>query len=67
MIMDVFTGERWKPVDVEIVSPGIGRMTCLECNGDPEGYAAGFGDMRGAVAPRGCVDCKNRGWVYVSV
>lgn len=35
MIMDVFAGERWKPVEVEFV-------------------------MREAVAPNGCVDCKNR-------
>ncbi|MDB5555453.1 MAG: hypothetical protein JWL86_5437 [Rhizobium sp.] len=53
-------------VDVEVVAPGVGRMTCLECEGDPEAYAMAFGDRRYDLAPDGCVDCKNRGWVYVS-
>lgn len=53
-------------VDVEIVAPGVGRMMCLECQGDPEAYAAAFGPLRRELAPDGCVDCKNRGWVYVS-
>lgn len=54
-------------VDVKIVAPGIGRMTCLECRGDPEAYAAAFGNRRHDLAPDGCVDCKNRGWLYVNV
>lgn len=53
-------------VDVEIVAPGVGKMTCPECDGDPEAYAARFGDKRRELAPDDCVDCKNRGWVYVS-
>lgn len=69
-VATVFGGQNFvtsKEVGVEIVAPGVGRMTCLECEGDPEGYTAAFGDLRSAVAPNGCVDCKNRGWVYVSV
>jgi hypothetical protein len=68
-LMEVFGGLNFvssKDVDVEIVAPGIGKVVCLECNGDPEGYAAAFGDLQTALAPNGCVDCKNRGWVYVS-
>lgn len=55
-------------VECEIapVTAGVGRMFCLECDGDPNGYAANFGDQRQNLAPDGCVDCKNRGWVYVS-
>jgi hypothetical protein len=41
------------------VAPGVGRLTRLECHGRPEGYAAGFGDLGGAAAPDGCLDCKN--------
>lgn len=52
--------------NVEIIAPGVGRMTCLECDGDPETYAARFGQQRRDLAPDGCVDCKNRGWVYVN-
>ncbi len=69
MIATVYGGQNLVSaieVDVEIVAPGVGRMTCLECDGDPEAYAAAFGPLRSALAPNGCVDCKNRGWVYVS-
>jgi hypothetical protein len=52
--------------EVAFIAPGLGRMRCLECDGDPEAYAAGFGKWRAELAPDGCVDCKNRGWVYVS-
>jgi hypothetical protein len=54
-------------VDIEAIAPGVGRMTCLECHGDPDAYAAAFGRWRRDLAPDGCVDCKNRGWVYVGV
>lgn len=54
------------PMPVEDVAPGVGCITCLECGGDPEVYAAAFGHLRSTLAPNGCVDCKNRGWVYVS-
>lgn len=53
-------------LDVTAISPGVGRMICLECGGHPEAYAARFGNLRNALAPNGCVDCKNRGWVYVN-
>jgi hypothetical protein len=53
-------------VDVDVIAPGVGKMTCLECRGDPERYAAGFGHRRQELAPNGCIDCKNRGWVYVN-
>ncbi len=67
--MDVYGGLNFvskKAAEVEIIAPGVGRIACLECGGDPESYAAAFGDLREACAPCGCVDCKNRGWVYVS-
>lgn len=54
-------------VDIEPVASGAGRMACMECGGDPEAYAAAFGKERHTLAPDGCVDCKNRGWVYVSI
>lgn len=54
-------------VHVEEVTPGIGRIHCPECDGDPIWYAAKFGDQREKLAPDGCIDCKNRGWVYVSI
>lgn len=54
------------PAEVYPIAPGVGLMTCPECNGDPEAYAAAFGDRRHDLAPDGCIDCKNRGWVYVS-
>lgn len=58
-------GAPW-PVTIEIVAPGVGRMPCPECDGDPIGYTNAFSEMRSAAAPNGCVECKNRGWVYVS-
>jgi hypothetical protein len=54
-------------VDIEVIIAGVGKMTCIECDGDPEAYAAAFGPYRHELAPDGCLDCKNRGWVYVSV
>lgn len=53
-------------VPVEEVALGVGRIVCLECGGDPEGYAAAFGELRVRLALNGGLDCKNRGWVYVS-
>jgi hypothetical protein len=67
--MSVWSGTNFvteTPAEVEPVAIGVGRMTCLECHGDPERYAAAFGKWRHILAPDGCVDCKNRGWVYVS-
>ena len=69
MLMSVWGGQNFVtelPVHVEEVAPGVGRIVCLECGGDPEVYAAAFGDRRADLAPRGCVDCKNRGWVFVT-
>lgn len=69
MRMSVWGGQNFMTeadFNVEEVAPGVGRISCPECNGDPEGYAAGFGSLRTALAPNGCVACKNRGWVYVS-
>jgi hypothetical protein len=51
------------PVEVEPIAPGVGRIVCLECDGDPEGYAASFPSRLGIDT---CIDCKGRGWVYVS-
>jgi hypothetical protein len=69
MLMIVRGGDNFasqKSVNVEIVAPGVGKIACLECRGNSEGYAASFGPMRLAVAPNGCIDCKGRGWVYIS-
>jgi hypothetical protein len=30
------------PVLVEEVAPGVGRIVCLECDGDPEAYVSRF-------------------------
>jgi hypothetical protein len=54
-------------VDIEVIAAGVGKMTCIECDGDPEAYAAAFGPYRREVAPDGCLNCKNRGWVYVNI
>jgi hypothetical protein len=53
------------PIAVELVVPGVGRIVCPECDGDPEVYSARFGNLRAALAPTGCVDCKNRSWVFI--
>ena len=69
MRMSVWGGQNFVTeavFNVEEVAPGVGRIPCPECNGDPEAYAAQFGDLRTTLAPYGCVDCKNRGWIYVS-
>jgi hypothetical protein len=68
--MEVYGGRNYVTAaltNIEIVAPGVGKMTCLECDGDPEAYAAAFGPYRRELAPDGCLDCKGRGWVYVSV
>jgi hypothetical protein len=68
--MEIYGGRNYAMpmlTNIEIIAPGVGKMTCLECSGDPEGYAEAFGDRRHALAPDGYLDCKNRGWVYVSV
>jgi hypothetical protein len=49
---------------VEIIAPGIGRITCPECNGDPEGYAAQF--REGELTEPICIDCKGAGVRYVA-
>lgn len=54
-------------VEIEPVTDCVGKMICLECHGNPEAYAAAFGPFRRDLAPDGCVDCKNRGWVYVGI
>lgn len=67
--MEVFGGLNLassKAIEVEIVAPGVGKIPCLECEGDPEAYCAAYGPLREAVVPTGCRNCKNRGWVYVS-
>ena len=46
--------------DIEPIAPGVGRMICTECDGDPEAYAARLGELRHTLAPNGCIDCKNR-------
>lgn len=65
--MEVYGGlnfESAKAVEIKEVAPGVGIVTCLECNGDPEGYARLFPPEVGITQ---CVDCKGRGWVYVSI
>lgn len=64
--MQVFAGENLATaveVDVEIVSPGVGKIVCLECDGDPEGYPSLFPPEIGVTQ---CIDCKGRGWIYIS-
>jgi hypothetical protein len=70
VFMSVWGGQNFVTeavMNVEEVAPGVGRIICPECNGEPRAYAARFGSLRPQLAPNGCVDCKNRGWVYVSV
>ena len=50
------------PMDVELVAPGVGKITCVECEGRPDEYPSYF--PPGAVPH--CVHCKGQGWVYVS-
>ena len=45
-----------------MVAPGVGKIACLECEGDPEGYPSLFPAEIGVTQ---CIDCKGRGWVYV--
>ena len=69
MRMSVWGGRNFvseAPMEVEAVAPGVGRITCPECEGKPKAYAARFGKLRAQLAPAGCLGCKNRGWVYVS-
>jgi hypothetical protein len=50
--------------NVEIIGPRVGTMTCLECDGDPQGYAAAFPSELGVQT---WIDCKGRGWIYGNV
>lgn len=64
--MQVYGGNNFsssKSAEVEIVAPGIGRIPCLECEGDPANYPKLFPPELGVTQ---CIDCKGRGWVYVS-
>lgn len=65
MLMTVRGGENFvteKLVSVEHVAPGVGKIVCLECDGDPN-YPDLFPPEIGVSQ---CVDCKGRGWVYIS-
>lgn len=73
--MEVYGGRNYVTpllANIDIVAPGVGKMTCLECDGDPEGYAAAFpAELAAETYVDGightCRDCKGRGWVYVNV
>jgi hypothetical protein len=67
MWMVAYRGQDYRTpvlVEVEVIGPGAGRVACFECGGDPEAYAAAFAGIAGID---GCVDCKNRGWVPISI
>ena len=49
MIATVYCGQNLASsltADIEPITPDVGRMTCLECGGDPEGHAPNFGDQQ---------------------
>lgn len=52
-----------KVMEVEHVAPGVGKITCLECEGDPATYPSLFPPEIGVTQ---CIDCKGQGWVYIS-
>lgn len=63
--MTAFGGENFvseKLVFVEYVAPGVGKIVCLECDGDPN-YPKLFPPEIGVTQ---CIDCKGQGWVYIS-
>jgi len=51
-------------VEVTPVSSGVGEVVCPECNGEPEKYATLFPPELGIT---GCLDCKGRGRVFISI
>jgi hypothetical protein len=67
MLMRIWGGENYvSERDVEVVplAPGVGEITCPECGGEPEMYAALFPPEVGIT---GCLDCKGRGRVFVCI
>jgi hypothetical protein len=67
MLMRVWGGENYvseRDVEVMPVAPGVGEIVCLECNGEPEKYPSLFPPELGIT---GCVDCKDRGRVFVCI
>lgn len=65
MHITAFGGENFvseKQMYVELVAPGVGKVACLECDGDPH-YPSLFPPGAGVNQ---CIDCKGRGWVYIS-
>ena len=67
MLMRIWGGENYvseRDVMVTTVAPGVGRIGCPECNGKPEEYAQLFPPELGIKT---CVDCKGRGYVFVSI
>lgn len=66
MRMSAWAGENFAtelPVEVEQVTPGVGRIACPECGGNQERYQSFFPAELGITE---CVDCKGAGFVYVS-
>jgi hypothetical protein len=72
--MSVWGGQNFVtevPMLVEEVAPGVGRIVCLECDGDPEAYVSRFPPELlvecyvPGIGPS-CVTCKIRGYVLVS-
>ena len=67
MRMSVWGGENFvteRPVEIEPVSPGVGRIVCPECNGEPQSYQSLFPPELGVTH---CINCKGTGFVLVSV
>ena len=51
-------------MEIEPVSPGVGRIVCPECNGEPQSYQSLFPPELGVTH---CINCKGTGFVLVSV
>lgn len=67
MLMRIWGGENYvseQDAEVTVVIPGVGRIVCPECGGDPEKYASLFPPEVGITE---CVDCKGTGRVFVSI
>jgi hypothetical protein len=66
MMMRLYGGpdlETSMSVEVEEVAPGVGRIVCPECGGQPHKYANLFPPELGIHQ---CLDCKGTGYVLVS-
>lgn len=66
MLMSIWGGQNFVTeavVEVEQVTPGVGRIVCPECEGNLERYRSFFPPEIGVIH---CIDGKGQGWVYVS-